>query len=190
MSFARDYLAETARVIQAFPEADIERLVAVLEAAWRDGRRIFCCGNGGSGSLASHWACDFNKGCQAPGSPKFKVIALTDNLPTLLAYGNDVSYDEVFVAQLPNLFEPGDVVLGISGSGNSENVVRALAWARRQGGVTAGLIGFGGGRMKPLCDVALIADSDDMQHCEDAHVVLMHLLMQVFCRRAEQAGGR
>lgn len=190
MSVLAEYMAETARVIQALPAADVARLVEVLEAAWRAGRRIFCCGNGGSGSLASHLACDFNKGCTLPGAPPFRVVALTDNVPTMLAFGNDVSFDDVFAAQLPNLFEPGDLVLGISGSGNSENVVRALAWAREHGGVTAGLIGFGGGRMASLCDVAVIADSHDMQHCEDAHVVLMHYLMQVFRQKAEQAGVR
>ena len=184
MSFVSDYLAETARVIQVIGEPEIEALVQVLDDAWHDGRQIFCCGNGGSGSLASHLACDLNKNCTAPGVPRFKILPLTNNLPTILAYANDVSYDDVFVEQLKNLFRPGDVVLGVSGSGNSENVVRTLRWAKEQGGVTVGFIGFGGGRMKELCDVAIIADSHDMQHCEDAHTVLMHLLMQIFMRKA------
>lgn len=178
MSSITAYLAETARVVEAMPEAAIDAVLSALLAAWRDGRRIFCCGNGGSGSLASHLACDFNKGCSLPGVPRMKVIALTDNVPTMLAYGNDLDFGDIFVEQLANLFEPGDLVLGVSGSGNSENVVRALRYARQRGGVTIGFLGFGGGRMRELCDVAVIADSHDMQHCEDAHVVLMHLLMQ------------
>lgn len=188
MSQISDYLAETARVIQATPEADVDAVAEAFEQAWDDGRRIFVCGNGGSGSLASHLACDYNKNCNSPTSRRFKVIPLTDNIPTILAYANDVSYDEVFVEQLKNLFEPGDLVVGVSGSGNSENVVRALQWTREHGGRTLGFIGFGGGRMKDLCDVALIADSHDMQHCEDAHVVWMHLLMQRFMKRAVDVG--
>jgi D-sedoheptulose 7-phosphate isomerase len=183
MSQMSEYLAETARVVQAMDEGRIQEMVDVLEAAFRDGRRIFCCGNGGSGSLASHMAADLNKCCHAVDGPRFKIIPLTDNMPTLLAYANDISYDDAFVEQLINLYEPGDVVLGISGSGNSENVVRTLRWAREHGGTTLGMIGFGGGRMKDLCDVAVIADSHDMQHCEDAHVVLMHLLMQIFLKK-------
>lgn len=187
MSQITDYLEATTRVQRALPVADIERLVAALEDAWRAGRRIFVCGNGGSAALASHLACDFNKGCSPEGKPPFKVVALTDNLATITAYANDVSYPDVFVQQLRNLYQPGDLVLGISGSGNSENVVRALTWAREHGGVTAGLIGYGGGRMKPLCDVHVIVDSRDMQHCEDAHTIIVHLLMQVFVKKASEA---
>ncbi len=182
MSQISDYLAETARAVQAMDEGVIEQMAAVLEAAFREGRRVFTCGNGGSGSLASHLACDLNKSCHGEGQ-RFKIIPLTDNVPTLLAYANDLSYDDAFVEQLINFFEPGDVVLGISGSGNSENVVRTLRWAKAHGGTTLGMIGYGGGRMKALCDVAVVADSYDMQHCEDVHVVLMHLLMQIFMKK-------
>lgn len=184
MSKIAEYLVETARMAQSLPLGDIDAVVAVLESAWRDGRQVFVCGNGGSGSLASHLACDLNKNCNAPGGKRFKIIPLTDNLATILAYANDVSYDDVFVEQLKNLFNPGDVVMGISGSGNSENVVRTLRYARENGGVTVGFTGFGGGRMKDLCDVGVVVDSYDMQHCEDGHTILMHILMQVFMRKA------
>lgn len=189
MSEYGSYFAETARVIQAIGDAEVEALAAVMESAWRDGRRIFCCGNGGSGSLASHLACDLNKNCNAPGGRRFKIVPLTDNLPTIMAYANDICYEDIFVEQLINLFEPGDVVLGISGSGNSENVIRALRYAREQGGTTLGFIGYGGGRMKELCDHAVVVDSHDMQHCEDAHTVLMHLLMKIFMRKASADVG-
>lgn len=178
MSQVTDYLNHTTQVMLRLPVDDIERLIELFDAARREGRRIFACGNGGSASLASHLACDLNKGCSQPGRRRFRIVALTDNLATITAYGNDLSYADIFAEQLQNQFEPGDVVLGISGSGNSENVVRALRWARERGGLTCGLIGFGGGRMKDLCDVHVIADSHDMQHCEDAHVVVMHLMMQ------------
>lgn len=182
MSQIRDYLVETARLVQALDEPGIAALADELWQAFTDGRRIFVCGNGGSGSLASHLACDVNKSCHA-GGRRFKVVSLADNLPTLLAYANDLSYDEVFVEQLINLYEPGDLVLGISGSGNSENVVRTLRWAREHGARTAGLLGCGGGRMAPLCDVAIVVDSHDMQHVEDVHTVLMHLMMQIFLKK-------
>lgn len=179
MSYLADYLAETARVIQAFDLAAVSDLVTALEQARRDGHRVFVCGNGGSASLASHLAADLNKGCLRPYLPPFRVIPLVDNLATLTAYGNDVDYAEVFAAQLPNHWQAGDLLLVISGSGNSENCVRALAWARAHEGRTAGLLAFGGGRCAPLCDVAVIAPTRDMQHAEDAHAVLCHLLMKV-----------
>ncbi|MCC7495380.1 MAG: SIS domain-containing protein [Fimbriimonadaceae bacterium] len=184
MSFMQTYLAETARVIQALDEGQVARLVEILESAQRDGRQVLLAGNGGSGSLASHLACDLNKNCNAPGGQRFKVLPLTDNIATIMAYANDVSYNDVFVEQLKNYFQPGDVVIGISGSGNSENVVRTLRWARSKGGITIGFLGYGGGRCAEHCDLALIADSHDMQHVEDCHTVLMHLLMQIFMRKA------
>lgn len=186
MSQATDYLAATTKVQQSLDTDAIDRVIEVLEQAWLDGRQVFVCGNGGSGSLASHMACDLNKNCNSAKSPRFKIFPLTDNLPTILAYANDVSYDDVFLEQLRNYYQPGDVVLGISGSGNSENVVRTLRYAREHGAVTVGFIGFGGGRMKDLCEVAVVVDSYDMQHCEDAHTVLMHILMQVFMKKAAQ----
>jgi D-sedoheptulose 7-phosphate isomerase len=183
MSHIRTYLEATAKLAAELDEACIEALTAVLERAWRDGRRIFVCGNGGSASLATHLACDLNKNCAQPGKPRLKILSLTDNLPVLTAYANDVSYADVFVEQLVNFFEPGDVVMGISGSGNSENVVRALRWAKEHGGETLGLLAFGGGRCAPLCDVAFIAPTHDMQHAEDAHTIVTHLLMQLFSRK-------
>jgi len=183
MGFVSAYLVETARVITAFDEGSIAGLIDLIEEAWRAGRRIFLCGNGGSASLATHLACDLGKNCSHPGRPRLKMIALTDNVPTITAYANDLSYAEVFREQLVNLFEPGDLVIGISGSGNSENVVRTLAWAREQGGRTAGILAMGGGRCAPLCDVVVIAPTDDMQHAEDAHAVLAHLIMKVFSRK-------
>jgi D-sedoheptulose 7-phosphate isomerase len=184
MSHTGDYMAETARVIQAIPEADIDGLIGAMTAAWREGRRIFLCGNGGSGSLCTHAACDFNKGCSLPGKPRMKVISLSDNLAAIMAYANDVCYEDIFVEQMVNLFEPGDLVIGVSGSGNSENVYRALAYAREHGGVTGGLFGYGGGRCRALCDHPIVADTFDMQHAEDAHLVLVHLFMKLLVRKA------
>jgi D-sedoheptulose 7-phosphate isomerase len=181
------YLNDTAEVIRSLPVAQIERIVETLWQACQEGRQIFVCGNGGSAMAASHLACDLGKGTATPGRPRFKVIALTDNVALITAYANDLSYEDIFVEQLINLYQPGDVVLGISGSGNSENVLRALRYAREQGGVTIGFTGFAGGKMKDLAEECLIVPKHDMQMVEDAHVVLMHVLMQVFCRKMKQA---
>ena len=124
--FSEEYLADLTTLLQAFPHEQFERLIAVLLEARDHGRRIFAMGNGGSGATASHWACDLNKGCCREGVKRMRMICLNDNIPTLLAYANDLSYDDIFVEQLRNFFEPGDVVIGISGSGNSTNVLRAV----------------------------------------------------------------
>jgi D-sedoheptulose 7-phosphate isomerase len=186
MTHIAQYLADTVQLAANLSREDIAAFVDVLEQAWLDGRRIFVCGNGGSASLATHLACDLNKNCSLPGRPRLKIVALTDNLPVLTAYANDVSYADVFVEQIQNLWQDGDVVIGISGSGDSENVVRCLNWAKEHGGQTLGLLAFGGGRCAPLCDVAVIAPTHDMQHAEDAHTIVMHLLMQVFSRKVAE----
>jgi D-sedoheptulose 7-phosphate isomerase len=123
-------------------------------------------------------ACDINKGCCIDLANKFKMVCLNDNIPTMLALANDLSYDVVFEEQLKNQFTAGDVVLGISGSGNSENVLRAIQYADANGGQTIGWSGFGGGRLAKLVDLALVVESDDMQQVEDAHLIVAHMVMQ------------
>ena len=135
-------------------------------------------GNGGSGSTASHFTCDINKGCCMDLNKKFKMICLNDSIPTLLALANDVSYDAVFVEQLKNFFLPGDLVIGISGSGNSPNVLHAIEYARMHQGITIGLSGFSGGKLAALADIAWIAPVEDMQKIEDMHMIVVHMIMQ------------
>jgi len=178
-----------AGVLQALPVGQLERIVETLWRAWEEERQIFLVGNGGSAMTASHWACDLGKGTAVPGVKRFKVIALTDNVALITAYANDRSYEDIFVEPLINLFQPGDVVVGFSGSGNSENVLRALRYARENGGVTIGFTGYEGGKMKDVAEECLIVDSHDMQHIEDAHLVLTHVLMQVFCRRMKEVAS-
>lgn len=188
MDQVSQYLNETAEVIRNLPVAQIERIASLLWQACQEGRQIFVVGNGGSALTASHLACDLGKGTATPGRRRFKVLALTDNLGLITAYANDLSYEDIFVEQLINFFQPGDVVLGISGSGNSENVLRALRYAREHGGITIGFTGFSGGKMKDIAEECLIVPKHDMQMVEDAHCVLMHLLMQVFRRKMQQEG--
>jgi D-sedoheptulose 7-phosphate isomerase len=176
--FAEAYIDRLKNVLDAFDcEAFVGIVDAVLEAYSR-GAQIFIMGNGGSGATASHLACDINKGCCIDLEKKFRMICLNDNMPTMLALANDLSYEAVFEEQLKNFFNPGDLVIGISGSGNSENVLRAVGYAAAHGGKTAGWSGFGGGRLAGMVDLAFVVQSRDMQQVEDAHMVMAHMLMQ------------
>ena len=157
-------------------------MVSLILDAYRSDDRIFVMGNGGSGSTASHFACDLNKGCCMDLDKKFKMVCLNDNIPTLLALANDVSYEVVFEEQLKNFFCAGDLVIGISASGNSENVLRAVRFAKANQGRTVGLSGFRGGALAQLVDVSLVAASDDMQKIEDIHLIAVHMIMQIVHR--------
>ncbi len=175
---ARGYLQELNRILERLDLESFGKIVDFFLRAYQEGARIFTMGNGGSGATASHLACDINKGCCLDLDKKFKLLCLNDNLPTMMAVANDIAYEEVFRVPLQNFFVPGDLVLGISGSGNSENVLRAVEWAKKNGGITIGLSGFGGGRLSGLVDVALVVPSNDMQKVEDVHLVVCHMLMQ------------
>jgi D-sedoheptulose 7-phosphate isomerase len=177
-TFARQYLDELALLFERFNLEQFEKIVSYILDAYENDKKIFVMGNGGSGSTASHFACDINKGCCMDLEKKFKMICLNDNIPTILALANDISYDVVFQEQLKNFFTPGDLVIGISGSGNSENVLRAIRYANANGGKTVGLSGFAGGQLSRLVDIAFIAEVDDMQKVEDIHMIVVHMIMQ------------
>ena len=127
--FARAYLEEEKKILDNVPLTNLEKVVEFLERAYQSENQIFVMGNGGSSSTASHFACDINKGTCGGEKKRFRVICLNDNVPTMVAYANDMSYDDVFVEQLKNFLKPDDVVVGISGSGNSKNVVKAIEYA-------------------------------------------------------------
>ncbi|MEE9567248.1 MAG: SIS domain-containing protein [Desulfobacteria bacterium] len=127
--FARAYLEEEKKILDNVPLTNLEKVVEFSERAYQSENQIFVMGNGGSSSTASHFACDINKGTCGGEKKRFRVICLNDNVPTMLAYANDMSYDDVFVEQLKNFLKPDDVVVGISGSGNSKNVVKAIEYA-------------------------------------------------------------
>ena len=176
--FAHQYLNRLKTVMDNFDLNAFGKMVHTLLDAYSRQAHIFVMGNGGSGSTASHLTCDINKGCCIDLEKKFKMICLNDNIPTMLAFANDLSYDAVFEEQLKNFFNPGDLVIGISGSGNSENVLRAIGFASKNGGKTIGWSGFGGGRLAGMVDLAFVVDSHDMQQVEDAHMVVAHMIMQ------------
>lgn len=176
------YLGELKAVMEQFPLAALKQTADILFDAYQNDCTIFLFGNGGSAALASHLATDLAKGTHFPGPPAMKdvrrmrVLSLTDNTPLMTAWSNDFSYEHVFAGQLENFVRARDVAFGISGSGNSPNVLRALELARRSGATTVGFAGFGGGKMKALLDCAVVIDSQNMQQVEDAHVILSHLL--------------
>lgn len=176
--FTNNYLSGIQSLLENFDTYSFEQIVEKILDAYHAERRIFVMGNGGSGSTASHFTCDINKGCCMDLNKKFRMICLNDNIPTLLAIANDVSYDAVFVEQLKNFFIPGDLVIGISGSGNSPNVLLAIEYAGMHQGITIGLSGFSGGKLASLADIAWIAPVEDMQKIEDMHMIVVHMIMQ------------
>ncbi|HUI45142.1 MAG TPA: SIS domain-containing protein [Nitrospirota bacterium] len=171
------YLEKLQRTIDALDRRQLNKLAELLMDAYQRDANIFICGNGGSALTASHFACDLNKGASYGLEKRWRVIALTDNLATIMAYANDVSYDEVFVEQLKNFMKPKDVIIAISGSGNSVNVLKAIKYAREKGGMTIGLTGYDGGSLAKIANLALNANINDMQISEDIHMITSHLIM-------------
>ncbi|HJO62528.1 MAG: SIS domain-containing protein [Desulfobacterales bacterium] len=187
---AKQYLTELKEVLDNFNLGQFEKIVNLVLNAYEDKKQIFTMGNGGSASTASHFACDLNKGCCTNLEKKIKMICLNDNIPTLLAFANDVSYDVVFVEQLKNFLNPGDLVIGISGSGNSENVIKAIHHAKQNNGHTIGFSGFSGGKLARMVDVSFVAKVDDMQKIEDIHMILVHMIMQAIYSALQPRRGQ
>ena len=173
--------------LDSIPTDAAEKFLQLLENAYLEERQVFLMGNGGSGASASHAAGDLNKGVSYGRQKRFRVISLNDNLATLTAYANDVSYVDVFVEQLKNFLHPGDLVIAISGSGNSANVLKAIDYANQQGAITVGLTGFSGGKLATLAQVPVHVPVHDMQKVEDIHMMLFHVAMQVLCARIDAA---
>jgi D-sedoheptulose 7-phosphate isomerase len=175
-SATRDYLLEVQKILARLDHHVVDRMIDVIWSGYQNGRTLFSFGNGGSAALASHFACDIGKGTIAKQRRRLKTIALTDNAALITAWANDKAYEEIFSEQLESLAEKGDVVLAISGSGNSPNVIRGLEAARRLGAQTLVLTGFAGGRAEALADLCLIVPSESMQHIEDAHLCATHAI--------------
>lgn len=187
---AKQYLSELKEVLDDFNLEQFEKIVNLILNAYENEKQIFTMGNGGSASTASHFACDLNKGCCTNLEKKIKMICLNDNTPTLLAFANDVSYDVVFVEQLKNFFNPGDLVIGISGSGNSENVIKAIHHTKQNNGQTIGFSGFSGGKLAQMVDVPFVAKVDDIQKVEDIHMILVHMIMQAIYSALQPRSGQ
>jgi D-sedoheptulose 7-phosphate isomerase len=181
-----DYCQGLKQALDRVPPGAVEELIGLLEQAYHQDRQVFLMGNGGSGSTASHVACDLNKSVSLGLEKRFRVICLNDNLPMLMAYANDVSYEEVFVEPLKNFLRPGDLVIGISSSGNSPNVLKAMAYANQQGARTVGLAGYDGGKLARLVETPVVVPVHDTQKAEDAHLVVFHVAIQYLCSRLQK----
>lgn len=173
------YFRRLKDTIDLVSREDLNILMNLLEKSRHEGRTIFIMGNGGSAATASHFVCDFNKGVSFNQENKYKFICLNDNIPSMMAYGNDMSYNDIFVNTLKTYFTPGDIVIGISGSGNSENVLRAIRFANENKGTTVALTGYDGGKLKEIAQYNVHIPINDMQITEDLHMVLDHCMMKI-----------
>ena len=173
------YYATLKATIDKIDKNEINRAMDALKQARDNKKYVFIMGNGGSASTASHYAGDFNKGLSLNREKRFRFVCLNDNAATVLSLANDVAYDAIFVEQLKNFLSEGDVVMAISGSGNSANVVRAVEYAKEKGNTVIGLTGYSGGKLMPMSDIKLHIPLDDMQIVEDLHMVFDHLMMAI-----------
>lgn len=179
----KKYAQELKRILDHLPLERVQQISDVLFQAYLNHRTVFIFGNGGSAALASHMACDLGKGIRPTSSNaenanevrRLKVMSLTDNVPMISAWANDASYEDIFAEQMENFIRPRDVAFGISGSGKSPNILKALKLARRKGAITVGFTGEGG-KMIELLDYGLVVPSDHMQLIEDTHLVLAHMV--------------
>ena len=179
-SFPELYKADVLKAIETIELEKVGQAIEMLRQARDEDRRIFVCGNGGSASTASHFVCDMVKGASFHRDKRFRIMALTDSLPTITAYANDVHYDCVFVEQLKNFAEPGDVVMAISGSGNSPNVLQAVEYANSIGCRTIALSGRNGGKLGPMAQLNLQASNPHMGRIEDVHMIVTHMICYYF----------
>jgi D-sedoheptulose 7-phosphate isomerase len=170
------YFDKVRKVMDEVSAEDVGEVIRVLEEAYQRGRTVFICGNGGSAATASHWACDLGKGTVAEGKPRFRVLSIGDHQALLTAYANDCGYETVFAEPIRSWARPGDVVILITASGNSPNILAAARAAREMGCTTVGLIGFGGGKLADLVDRQITVNCREYGPVEDLHMILDHLI--------------
>lgn len=183
MNFPAEYKGKLLATLETIELGKVDEIIGVLARARDEGRQIFVCGNGGSAATANHFACDMVKGASYGREKRFRITALSEQIPTLTAYANDVGYDAVFVEQLKNFARQGDVLIALSGSGNSPNVVRAVEYANSIGCLTIGLSGRNGGKLKPLVQLNVHIPEDHMGRIEDAHMAVCHMICYHFMDR-------
>ena len=189
-NFACAYLENVKTLLDAVDLAQIEELTDALLTAWRHNRRVLLMGNGGSGSTVSHIVNDMQKNVGLESGKPVRALCLSDCAPLMMAWANDTSWENIFAPQVECWAEPGDVVIGVSGSGNSMNVINAIAAANKIGAVTFGLAGYGGGKLKETAQNCLVVPSDNMQRIEDVHMVILHLVFSALLERARAEAGR
>jgi len=181
----QNYINKEIEVIKSLDISSISEVMTAIIEAYEKDANIYIFGNGGSASTASHFQNDFNKGLSENLEKKFNFVCLNDNVPTVLAIANDSGYEYVFEHQLINKLKQNDLVIAISGSGNSKNVLRAIEYAKQQGNKTIGITGYDGGKLAKMVDISFNVPVDDMQITEDVHMILDHLMMSVLMRNPQ-----
>lgn len=188
MSNITEYLSLVSKAISELPEDKLRDIIDTLKKAHAEGRHVFLLGNGGSAANATHIAEDLQKGIKECSGKRFKVTSLTESVPLITAWANDASYEDIFAEQLDSLLEPGDVVIAISGSGNSPNVLKAVQKANEMGAITIGLSGFSGGKLAGLAQKSIVVASDNMQRIEDVHLIIGHLIFSCMMQECGNKG--
>lgn len=190
---AKDYKQEIANylelemtVLRKLDTEEISAAMNILEEARQRDAAIYVCGNGGSAATASHMVCDFNKGVSLKQTKKYRFICLNDNVPNMMAIANDLGYDQIFKVPLENKITSQDVLLAISGSGNSKNVVNAVKYAKEHGATVIGMTGYNGGEVRKLADAYLHVPIDNMQITEDIHMIFDHMMMWILSHGGDQ----
>lgn len=177
----KNYLDAHAILAQKFDYDAIQKAIELIQQTFERGNKVITCGNGGSAIAASHYITDWNKMANLATGKKFKGISLCDNIGLLTAYGNDLSYDDVFSGQLASIGQKGDLLIAISGSGNSANVLKAVEYANDNEIDTLGIVGYDGGKLISIARHSFLVPSFDMQICEDVHVMFGHMVMKTLC---------
>jgi D-sedoheptulose 7-phosphate isomerase len=175
-----EYIKKEVEIFDRLNVSAINSAIELLKKTFEDEKNVFIFGNGGSSSTASHFANDFNKGISEYTEKKFNFICLNDNVPTVMAIANDIGFEEIFRFQLKGHLKYGDIVIAISGSGNSKNIINAVEYVREQGNKIIGLTGYDGGRLGSISDIHLNVPVKSMQITEDIHMIFDHLIMSVF----------
>ncbi len=178
--FFAEYFAKEHETIQKLDLEEINLAINAIKNAWLNGNQIYSMGNGGSASTASHMVCDFNKNVSLQTGHKFNMICLNDNLPIMMAIANDISYDQIFKLQLQDNVKAGDLIIAFSGSGNSNNVIQAVEYAKKQEAVIVGVTGYDGGKLRKISDYNMHVPCNDMQVAEDLHLAFVHMIMRAF----------
>ena len=184
--FVSNYLADVKRLCDAIDPQEVALLVDALLEAWQNGRRVLFMGNGGSSSSVSHIVNDMQKNLALEAGKPLRSLCLTDNTALMMAWANDTQWDNIFAPQVECWVEPRDVVVGVSGSGNSMNIINGLVAANNAGAVTFGMGGMGGGKLKNTAQHCMIVPSDNMQRIEDVHMILLHLAFASLLDRAKE----
>lgn len=177
------YFSEVKSLLDGVDRAAVESIVDALLDAWRQGKRVMLMGNGGSSSTVSHIVADLQKNVQLESGRALRTMCLSDCTPLIVAWANDSQFDNIFAPQVECWAEPGDIVIGVSGSGNSMNVINAIEAAKRMGAFTIGLAGYQGGKLKTAAEQCIVVESNSMQRIEDIHMILLHV---IFCRLVER----